>query len=73
MRSNEVVKVVTDLRRLGWRIESGRNAHYKVYPPSGPMITLPSSPGDYRGWKNVMALLRKAGYDPKAQPKKKGS
>ena len=56
-------KLLRELERQGftWR-KTGTN-HYFVAGPDGKWITtLPSTPSEYRGFKNAIAILRRAGF-----------
>src|SRR5579884_1124832 len=50
----------------GWWCTKGKNNHVKAYSPdSRYIVTLPSSPSDHRGIRNVRLLLKKYGLDLK--------
>lgn len=63
MAKKEIKQLVKDLERQGWRVELNKG-HYKAYPPSDkPMVVFASTPSDHRAFHNVLARLRKSGYN----------
>ena len=53
-------QIVDDLRRRGWRVETGR--HYKAYPPDGgPFVVISSTMGTRsRTYRNIQVMIRRA-------------
>ena len=45
----------------GWTIEVLGSGHLRWSPPKGPYIVAARSPSDYRGIRNAIARLRRAG------------
>ena len=43
----EIRRLLAACKSQGWRVEQGRNSHYKCYPPDKKfdIIVLPHSPG----------------------------
>lgn len=52
-------------RREGWDVVFTKNGHIRWQPPYGCAVFTPSSPSDYRGERNAIAKLRRAGLDVK--------
>jgi predicted RNA binding protein YcfA (HicA-like mRNA interferase family) len=58
-----------DLRQLrrraekaGWTVTHTRGEHLRWLPPDGgPIVISPSSPSDWRGFKNLKARLKRGG------------
>lgn len=48
--------------KQGWRIESTKNGHLKWMSPTGELVISESTGSDYRGIKNHLSRLRRAGY-----------
>ena len=58
----------TELVRMaenqGWCVSlQKRNAHFRFVPPNkaASIVVLPSTPSDYRGQRNSLALLKRSG------------
>lgn len=50
--------------RSGWRIErTGRSGHVAWISPEGRTVFAPTSPSDFRSYKNVITKLRHAGLN----------
>ena len=50
----------------GWWCKASKKGHVKLYSPDGRyIVTLPSSPSDFRGIRNARQLLKKYGLDLK--------
>jgi len=59
----EVARIIRELRRQGFEVVMAQSGHWKVRDPDGRLITtLPASPGEYRGFRNAIAILRRAGF-----------
>jgi DNA-binding transcriptional regulator YhcF (GntR family) len=60
-RQKEMRDLIDQVRSVdGWRVEhDGR--HYRVFPPSGPVLILSRTPSDHRSMANARALLRRNG------------
>lgn len=48
----------------GWRVEKTDGSRWKVYPPKPHGLIFVSASGDPHAIKNVLAQLRRAGFDP---------
>lgn len=59
----ELKKIKKELERQGWRIER-RAKHGMAFPPdkSKPPVVLPSTPGGGRWLQNLIAQLRRSGF-----------
>lgn len=57
--------LITKAWDAGWWCVKAGSGHIKCYPPDPekPMVTLPSSPSDHRGIKNVRRYLRRSGLN----------
>lgn len=64
MYKKEIKEIIREATQQGWRVERG-GKHYRAYPPSmeSPPQTIPITPSDYRGYKNLLAQLRRGGMD----------
>jgi len=51
------------LQAQGWKVDKWPNGHYKLVPSDKrqPIITASFTPSDWRGWRNRLADLRRAG------------
>lgn len=62
----EVRELVRQLERQGWRVEHGKG-HSKAFSPDGrTIVVLPLTPGGGRWKQNLIAQLRRGGFDPDA-------
>ena len=51
----------------GFRVTRTNRGHWQFYAPNKEdIITVGGTPGDWRGWQNFIASLKRAGYDPGA-------
>jgi predicted RNA binding protein YcfA (HicA-like mRNA interferase family) len=57
----EMQQIVKVARAQGWEVTPTRNGHLRFRSPDGAMIFGPSTPSEYRGVKNKIADLRRAG------------
>lgn|SRR5262245_32381412 len=55
--------------RPGWRVEKTDGSRWKVYPPKPHGLIFVSASGDPHAIKNVLAQLRRAGFDPNEDTK----
>jgi len=53
--------VARKAKRQGWTITGTRGRHLAWTSPAGAVVYTPSSPSDSRGYRNTVALLRRAG------------
>ena len=62
MADKEIVKLIKELERQGWRVERG-SKHFIAYSPDTSVrpITIPGTPSDHRSLKNLRAELRRGG------------
>jgi hypothetical protein len=63
----QIKELLDEIESLsGWRVrraDGRRSPHSTIYPPDGQMIiTIPTSPSDYRWRKNLRSQLRQAGW-----------
>ena len=62
--NKDVAKLIKSLRKQRAEVTQNRGSkHYTVRKDGRRVATIPSTPSDYRGWKNTLAYLRAAGYD----------
>lgn len=60
---SETRKVVRALRKQGFTVDRTTKGHLRVYDPDGNFVTTHSgTPSEYRGWKNFLSDLRRAGF-----------
>lgn len=58
----DAAQLVKRLRAQGWRCELTRNNHWRLTPPDGGTpVFYSTTPSDWRGYKNVIAQLRRRG------------
>ncbi|MER7063985.1 hypothetical protein [Streptomyces albidoflavus] len=63
MSRRDITEIVKELERQGFEVKMGGSGHWKVYDADGHLIaTLPATPSDGRGVRNVLAVLRRAGF-----------
>ncbi|RBQ21588.1 hypothetical protein DP939_02435 [Spongiactinospora rosea] len=62
MSRKEIAEIIKALRRQGFEVTMGRSGHWKVYKDSRLIGTLAATPGDDRGLRNAIAVLRRAGF-----------
>lgn len=68
MDNAERRRLFRDLRRAGWNIHVGGSGHYQIRDTDNRLITTtPASPSDRRGRRNLLADLRRAGFDWRTQ------
>lgn len=69
----EIRKIVRLLEKQGFIVNERTSGHYEVRTADDEYVTdLAGSPSEYRGWLNMLADLRRAGFiDPKKPHKKK--
>lgn len=67
---SDMRKLLNDLLDQGWRIEptAGAKGHFYAYPPDKnmPQVLLAGTPSDARGWDNMIARLKRSGFDQDA-------
>ena len=61
----DLSKVLKSIARQGGRITKLKSGHLRVYPPdkTQDIIHVPGTPSDPRSMKNLIALLRRSGFD----------
>ena len=62
--ATETSTLLRRLRRQGFEVKRTRR-HWAVYRDGRRVCTLPVTPSDYRGQKNALAQLTRAGYEKK--------
>jgi len=62
--SKDLRRLVKELERQGYVIVRRRGSgHLAVYKADGTWVTdLAQTPSEYRGWRNALAALRRAGF-----------
>lgn len=61
--SKELREIVKNAQTQGWRVERARNGHWKFYSPNGrDLIVEADTPSDWRGRKNFLSRMRRAGF-----------
>jgi hypothetical protein len=59
----EMEQLLRAAENSGWRIERGGHGH-KAFSPDGiTVVSIHSTPRDYRTFKNIRAKLRRGGLD----------
>lgn len=59
----EINKILSAVKKKGWKITKGSSNHIKVYPPTGRIVVLPSTPRSYDGVKDSIRELNEAGLE----------
>lgn len=61
----DLKEVLRKVQGQGGIVKKLPGGHFRIYPPdkTKDIVHTPSSPGDYRGLKNLISVLRKAGFD----------
>lgn len=62
MTDKEIKKLIKDLRKQGFEV-SETGPHHKVYKDGRRIAVLPKTPSDGRARKNILAELRRHGFD----------
>lgn len=59
-----IENILEEARHSGWEIVYN-SKHYKLYPKdkTKPVIILAATPGNARGLKNVLSILKKSGLN----------
>jgi hypothetical protein len=47
----------------GWTVSLTGGGHYRIKPPAGRLLFVPSTPSDWRSIRNARADLRKLGLE----------
>lgn len=60
---SDVNKILRELTKQGFTYRITGGGHYMVHSADGQFVTvMPKTPSDYRGRKNAIAALRRAGF-----------
>lgn len=63
MASKEINKLLKALEAQGWRVAPIKKG-WMAYSPNGvDKATIHGTPSDRRAWQNMMAELRRGGFD----------
>jgi hypothetical protein len=62
MSSKEVVQIVRNLQKKGYKVRKTKRGHLCVNTPKGPVFCS-STPSDQRAMKNFVAMLKRKGVD----------
>lgn len=56
--------IFKEARRQGWKVKRTGGGHVKLVPPdpSRPVIHTGSTPSDHRAERNLLAMMRRAGF-----------
>jgi len=59
--------LIRDARAQGFRVEQTAKGHWMFFPPdkTQPPVIFSGTPSDWRSWRNSLAQLKLAGFDPK--------
>lgn len=59
--------LLNQAEKQGFRVVLANSGHYKIYSPGGRFVTTASqTPTDFRGFRNLRAHLRRAGFQQTA-------
>lgn len=59
----DLAVLMRQLQAQGFTLEKSRSNHWKVKRDGRLITAMPCTPGDWRGQKNRLSVLRKAGYN----------
>lgn len=61
--NKDIMKIVRQAQKQGWRVEKASNSHVLFYPPNvdDGFVTVSSSPSSFRNHRNVLSLLKAKG------------
>jgi len=60
---NDMTRLIKALREQGFVVTRTGKGHWLVRNANGDFVTtLAGTPSEYRGWKNAIAKLRRAGF-----------
>jgi predicted RNA binding protein YcfA (HicA-like mRNA interferase family) len=71
MSKHDLREVLVEAERSGWTVDHTRRGHLRLTHPNGALVYCSSTPSDYRGVKNLRALLRRGTerrQDPQGGP-----
>ena len=60
--NKDQLRLVRRCEDQGLEVTYSKGGHYKIKAPKG-LVVLPSTPSDWRGHRNNVALLRRHGVD----------
>jgi hypothetical protein len=64
----DLERVLSVAERQGWRVELGNGGHYKLYAPDGKnIVTTGSTPGAPSASRNLIARMRRHGFNWKGR------
>lgn len=55
-------KIARQAKQQGWQVEVTGKSHLRFTSPEGVIVGNSSTPSDYRGQKNFLADLKRAGF-----------
>jgi hypothetical protein len=59
----DLKQLLARLVKAGWQVRKTKRGHIKAISPQGELVVMGSTPTDYRGLKNALALLRRKGFN----------
>lgn len=59
----DIKKVIEALEQQGFTCSTNRRGHTHVTKDGVHVTWIAGSPGEYRGWQNMLAALRRAGFE----------
>ena len=63
-KNSDFREVMEEAQLQGWVVERTKSNHWRFKPPNGgPMVVFSGSPGDWKGFRNFVAALRRGGLD----------
>lgn len=62
IRDKELRKVAAKAKKQGWEVELTKKNHLRFTSPDGEVVGNSGTPSDYRGQKNFLADLKRAGF-----------
>ncbi len=55
--------IVREARRQGWKVLPTKGGHLEFRSPQGQRIFGPSTPSDWRAVRNLLAHLKRGGFE----------
>lgn len=62
MSRKDIAKILKALQEQGFEVKMGGRGHWKIYDDGKLIAVISATPSDGRGVRNVIAVLRRAGF-----------
>jgi hypothetical protein len=60
----DLKKILDDACERGWRVELTNSGHWRLTGPNRALLFTASTPGDWRGIRNIRQAIRRAERGP---------